>query len=346
MIFIGPTSLSGIGQVTRKYALLFGADTKYCVFGEDPIPANEHLFVYALPTPSWIKGVSIMQKISKSVSVMTICETETVHEDYGKLFALCDTVYVQSEFCRDIFKRQFPGLCRFQIIHQYVPAICKEIMPEIDFGIPKNRYVFYHIGNILDPRKNINGILNAFLNCGFEPGTAHLVLKATCLREVHLNGVPDVTVINGLIEDDRVLQQLHRLCNCYVSFSFSEGIGMGAVEAALHDKPVIVTEYGGAKEYIKTPYMVKCGRKQLERDDFLFKKGMVWGDPDTESLMEYMRDAYARRLNYMDHAHTKKITGKENVLNQFRSAAGAAGGGVDVVGEQDNDADKQAAGHE
>ena len=33
--------------------------------------------------------------------------------------------------------------------------------------------------------------------------------------------------------------------DCYVSFSSSEGVGMGAVEAAIRNKPVIITDYGG-----------------------------------------------------------------------------------------------------
>ena len=202
MIFVGPTTLAGIGQVMLKYVELFGEEAEYRCFGQDPIPANEHLFVYALPTAHWIKGLAVMKKISKSVSVMTICETETVHEDYGKLFSVCGgTVYVQSEFCKKIFERQFSNLgCEFRIIHQYVPPVYKEIMPEgIDlFRIPKNKYVFYHIGNIADPRKNINGIIRAFENCGWFGNGAHLVLKATCNRDINFSH-PNITIINGQI---------------------------------------------------------------------------------------------------------------------------------------------------
>ena len=58
-----------------------------------------------------------------------------------------------------------------------------------------------------------------------------------------------------------------------MSFSHSEGVGMGAVEAALRDKPVIITNYGGAPEYIKTLYTIDCELQELEQDDFLFKRG-------------------------------------------------------------------------
>lgn len=317
MIFIGPRLLSGIGQVTLKYSKLF-PDSIYCVLGEDRIPPGEDVFVYALPTSVWLAAIPIIKNISKSVVCMTICETETVHEDYGKLFELFDTILVQSEFCKNIFKRQFPKT-NFKIVHQYVP----EVLTNTQFDeIPKNKYIFYHIGNITDPRKNINAMIRGFLACDFGD-RAHLVLKATCLQPVSISH-PNITIINGLMDD---IDQLHNLCNCYVSFSFSEGIGMGAVEAALHDKPVIITEYGGAKEYIKTPYTVQCGTTKLENDDFLFKKGMEWGDPHFPDLVEFMKHAFSERLSYMDHAHTKEIVSKDHVLEQFK---------VHVIGKKDD----------
>jgi glycosyltransferase involved in cell wall biosynthesis len=102
-----------------------------------------------------------------------------------------------------------------------------------------------------------------------------------------------------------------------VSFSKSEGVGMGAVEAALRDKPVIITDFGGAPEYVKTPYLVPCELQELERDDFLFKKGMHWGKPDPVKLLEFMRDAFDRRVRYMDHTHTKNLVGRDAVLHEF-----------------------------
>ena len=68
------------------------------------------------------------------------------------------------------------------------------------------------------------------------------------------------------------MDDLHRRCDCYVNFSKSEGVGMGAIEAAIRDKPVILTDFGGPSEYIKSPYMINCELQELENDDFLFQK--------------------------------------------------------------------------
>jgi glycosyltransferase involved in cell wall biosynthesis len=130
--------------------------------------------------------------------------------------------------------------------------------------------------------------------------------------------IPNVFIINGLMPQE-YLDSLHALCDCYVSFSSSEGIGMGAVEAALHNKPVIITEYGGAVEYIKTQYTIPCGRQELQNDDFLFQKGMVWGKPSFKHLMEYMKDAYTKKLTYMDHSHTRHITSLAEIYKTWAS---------------------------
>ena len=95
---------------------------------------------------------------------------------------------------------------------------------------------------------------------------------------------------------------------------------MGAVEAALYDKPVIITEYGAQTEYIKTPYVINCERCEVSQDDFLYKKGMVWGKPDFNQLMEFMKDAYDTKRTRMNHTFTKDLVSAENVTLQFTQA--------------------------
>ena len=132
------------------------------------------------------------------------------------------------------------------------------------------------------------------------------------------------------------MDKLHHRADCYVGFSSSEGVGMGAVEAAIRDKPVIITNYGGAPEYIKTPYTIDCGLQELERDDFLFKKGMVWGKPNFDQLLEFMRHAFDNRVRHMDHEHTKNLVGRKNVLEEFI---------LNVIGTEDDKTDEDSTTH-
>jgi len=308
--FIGPTLLSGIGQMLHKYLAVFPG-ARYIEFNPNNIPSGHVAVIFALPTGHWIQCIPIIKKNFTSVHCMTICETETVHEAYGQLFEHFKEIIVASDFCKKVFSRQFPDT-KFIVWRAHVPEPLQSQGPVKDFGIPKDRYIFYHIGNIIDQRKNIKGILEAFLRLN-KPDETFLVLKATCFRPVEIK-LPNVLVINGLLPDED-LEAIHRQCHCYVSFSSSEGIGMGAVEAALHNKPVIITDYGGAVEYIKTPYTVPCGIQAIEKDDFLFQKGMLWGRPVPDKLLEYMGTAFEEKVYYQDHSFTRELVCPEELYS-------------------------------
>jgi len=299
MIIIGPDLNTGIGNQAFKYTRLFLPDSEYHVFGSE-IPEHAHGLIYMLPIGDHLEYLKYVRTRVNNLACMTICETETVHEDYGMIMKEFKKVAVPSEFCKKVFSRQFPDN-EFYVIHAHVPT-------------PKEKpYTFYHIGNILDPRKKFRDILQAFIRLN-EPNS-RLIVKATCRQPIDIQ-LPRVEVINDLLSDEQ-MDELHNRADCYVSFSHSEGIGMGAVEAALRDKPVIITNYGGAPEYVKTPYMIDCELQELEKDDFLFKKGMLWGNPNFDQLLEFMRHAYDTRVRYMNHEHTKKLVGRENVLEEF-----------------------------
>jgi len=318
MIVIGPALNTGIGHHAKKYVRLFLPDSQYYVFGSK-LPESDHGLVFSLPIRDHLEYIKYAKTQVKNLACMTVCETETVHEDYGLIMKEFKRVAVPSAFCKRVLSKQFPDN-EFYIIHAHIPQ-------------PREKpYTFYHIGNIMDPRKKFRDVLQAFIRLN-EPNT-RLVIKATAKTDVHIQ-LPRVEVINGLLNDEE-MDQLHERCDCYVNFSHSEGVGMGAVEAALRDKPVIITEYGGASEYIKTPYTIECGLQELEKDDFLFKKGMVWGDPNFDQLLEYMRHAYENRVRVMDHEHTKKLVGRENVLKEFI---------LNVIGGENDKADEDSTTH-
>ena len=299
MIIIGPHLKTGIGQHALKYVELFLPDGQYCEIGKQ-LPESDNGLIFVIPTRDHIEYIKYAKTKVKNLACMTVCETETVHEDYGLIMKEFKQVAVPSEFCKRVLSRQFPDN-EFYVIHAHIPQ-------------PKEKpYTFYHIGNIMDPRKKFRDILQAFVRLN-EPNT-RLVVKATSNQAVQIQ-FPRVEVINDMLSEED-MDTLHNRCDCYVGFSHSEGVGMGAVEAAMRDKPVIITNYGGAPEYIKTPYTIDCGLQELERDDFLFKKGMVWGEPNFDQLLEFMRHAYDNRVRHMDHEHTKNLVGRKNVLEEF-----------------------------
>lgn len=318
MIIIGPHLRTGIGQHAKKYVNLFLPNGRYYEFGQE-LPESDHGLIFVIPVANQMEYVKYAKTRVKNLACMTVCETETVHEDYGRIMNEFKRVAVPSEFCKRVLSRQFPDN-EFYVIHAHIPEP------------PEKPYTFYHIGNVMDQRKKFRDILQAFVRLN-EPNT-RLVVKATSNQEVQIP-FPRVEVINTMLSEEE-MNALHDRCDCYVSFSHSEGVGMGAVEAAMRDKPVIITEYGGASEYIKTPYTIECGLQELEKDDFLFKKGMVWGKPNFDQLLEYMRHAFENRVRTMDHAHTKHLVGRKNVLKEFI---------LNVIGGENNETDDDGSTH-
>jgi len=227
---------------------------------------------------------------------MAVCETETVHKDYG-IFLQYQPVYCPSEYSANIFKRQFGG--DWRVLRHFSP------IPKIMPPLARKEYIFYTIGNVLDYRKNIKMLLEAFLRLNLPD--AYLVLKATlCPDQTVPWKLPKVIVNHNLLTDEE-LDEFHRQCDCYINCSFSEGVGMGAVEAAIRNKPVIITDYGGLHEYVNTPYVVSTKPCKVGREDFLFQPEMTWGQPSLEELMKYMYECYTLRLREFDHEHTRLI---------------------------------------
>ena len=318
MIVIGPGLNSGIGHHAKKYTNVF-PDSGYYMFGSQ-LPEVDHALIFMLPIEPHLDYLKYVRTRVKNLACMTVCETETVHQDYGLIMKEFKKVAVPSEFCKRVLSKQFPGN-EFYIIHAHIPK-------------PREKpYTFYHIGNIMDPRKKFQDVLQAFIRLN-EPNS-RLIVKATCNQNIDIR-LPRVEVINGVISDQE-MDDIHNRSDCYVNFSHSEGVGMGAIEAALRDKPVIITNYGGAPEYVKTPYTIDCELQELEKDDFLFKKGMVWGKPNFDQLLEFMRHAYDNRVRHMDHEHTKKLVGGENILQEFL---------LNVIGGESDKTDEDSTTHE
>jgi len=317
MIIIGPGLNSGIGHHAKKYTNVF-TNSEYYIFGSQ-LPEVDHALIFMLPIEPHLEYLKYVRTRVKNIACMTVCETETVHEDYGLIMKEFKKVAVPSEFCKRVLSKQFPEN-EFYIIHAHIPK-------------PREKpYTFYHIGNIMDPRKKFREVLQAFIRLN-EPNT-RLIVKATCGQDIDIQ-LPRVEVINGVISEQE-MDDIHNRSDCYVNFSHSEGVGMGAIEAALRNKPVIITNYGGAPEYVKTPYTIDCEVQELEKDDFLFKKGMVWGKPNFDQLLEFMRHAYDNRVRHMDHEHTKNLVGKENVLQEFF---------LNVIGTQSNETNENGTTH-
>lgn len=310
MNFVGPSLYSGIGQHTKKYMDLFPNSSYFNMYENINLDFSKPTFIFVVPTESSLNICRYLKvKCKNKIIVMTVCETETVHDDYGKIFEIFEKIYVPSYFCKKVLEKQFNKIVG--IIPPYVPVPEKQICEKSD------TYWFYHIGNVLDQRKNTPMLINAFDELKLP--NCKLFIKATCNQHVNCV-VENIIIMNDGLVDDETISKIHQSHDCYVSAAKSEGVGMSVIEACLNDKPVIVPDYGGTKDFVKTDFFVKCGREVIKDDDFLFKKGMEWGSPDVESLKEHMKYCYYNNIKTYDHSYTKKLVSADMVRLAFSNA--------------------------
>jgi glycosyltransferase involved in cell wall biosynthesis len=294
-LFIGPHPMSGIGQVMLKYSNMC-AGSKYITYGANigDFPMD-NVFIFILPVQEFVNYALDMKSKAKNFYVMTICETNPVNTTYGTMLKNFNNILTPSNFCKDIFDKQFGTNMTVLPLYQSPPKT--NVIP------PVEPYVFYTIGNLSDPRKNIKMLIEAFLRCGFGDN-ARLLLKATC-RDPFQVKLPNIDIINGLISDDDMETLVHNKAHCYINCSHSEGVGMGAVEAALRNKPVIITDFGGLKEYVTTKYTVECTPCSVGANaEFLFTPDMMWGQPKIDNLMAYMKECFDNKITIQEHPET------------------------------------------
>lgn len=277
--FVGAGANSGLGLVMRRYAWLVGGH--FIEYGQDFNGGT--LVAMVLPVDGILRMLKYYSKKASKCVWLTVCETETVHEDYRRIFELGDEFYVMSEYCIRVLSRQFPH-GKFKLLR--TSAVPPSIAPEpVRLPDLTGKYVFYHIGNIIDQRKNIKALIECFMRA--QVPNSVLLLKATCNRPVDWR-LPNVVIVQDLLTDGQ-METIHQAGHCYVSMAHSEGAGMGAIEAAMRHKPVIVPEYGATKEYVPGAMFVRCSPGTVTFDDFLFKEGMEWGNPDPAHMVDLMR---------------------------------------------------------
>ena len=145
---------------------------------------------------------------------------------------------------------------------------------------------------------------------------------------------PPVVCITDFLPDQK-LDQLHRVCDVFVSASHGEAIGLGAFDSLGFGNPVILSNWGyfpeltypqafrywePTKHMFKYPGEINCGwlvKGQLTpcfgmTDSFpdLYTGDEFWFDPDMEHLIYCMKQAYSewqdRKLHIRGEAAKKR----------------------------------------
>ena len=117
-LFIGPSLLAGIGQVTKRYADL--VDGEYVEIGHPPKKSRyDRGFAFVLPIENQLVAVDQYAQICTEMMYMTVCETEPVNPAYG-LLSRYKTIWCPSEFAQSTLSKQFPKT-EWKLLRHWAP---------------------------------------------------------------------------------------------------------------------------------------------------------------------------------------------------------------------------------
>ncbi|WP_416268749.1 rhamnan synthesis F family protein [Burkholderia cepacia] len=227
-----------------------------------------------------------------------VWETDRIPPAWQKELYSVDRIWAPSQYCADIFSAEVK--VPVDVIHHPV-RVPTRIASSRDsilrrFGIdPANRVILY----IFDAasyliRKNPEGLIRAFAASGLAKRGWNLVLKTKHLYDrpdagnalyALATNTPGVKLLEVSLHADEVTS-LMNAADIYASPHCSEGFGLTVAEAMALGKPVVVTDFGGTRDFVNSDcgYPVQATPWVLEEDHGHYLAGHGWGKVDENAL--------------------------------------------------------------
>ena len=281
-------------------------------------PEADLLFVNLAPMHDVLYHINLLTQHYKKNMCMMVWETEEVPDIMIRWAQHFQNVLSPSMYCVKLFKNVLNRNVHF--VPHYVPNIkwdISNIRPKLKTIMKSKKYKFYTIGNMADKRKNLDFLIKGFLECNFK--NAMLFIKVQSYDKVDISG-KNIFVLDDVLISDEEISYIHDKCDCYISTSFSEGVGLGIVEAANHNNPVIMTDYGGQNDYVKTPHLIDSQIDLIGFDYGYFTSNMTWGHPNYETYVKHLKEVYSKNIKQEEHQKTMKLAGTPNYISmQFNN---------------------------
>lgn len=244
--------------------------------------------------------------IPSSYNVLrTYWELPSAPASWQPMLEWIDEIWAPNAFVADAFRSVFSG--PIVVLPPCVEPEPPENLPRSHFGLKDG--VFYFLFSFdyfsYPARKNPVGVLQAF-QAAFDKDDARvgLVIKSTGSR-THFPEIraiinraaktdPRIVVIDSTLTRGEIVSLIAD-CDCYLSLHRSEGFGLGMVEAMVHAKPVIATDFSGSQDFLsaETGFPVPCRLRPVRQGEYLNSDGQVWAEPDIEAASQAMRDVVA-----------------------------------------------------
>lgn len=187
----------------------------------------------------------------------------------------------------------------------------------IDFGIPKDHYVFITNGDFTE-RKNFEGLIEAYVKEFNKSEKVVLVIKShmggfikfcrdncraairTIVKRYNAIDPPKILFLGDNIPYTE-MPRFYRAGDCFVLASRGEGLGLPYAEALACGVPVIAGDFGGQMEFLTDENSLTIPTIVRTIDDMEYIKKCIialnhsWAFPGVADIRNRMRFAYEFR---------------------------------------------------
>ncbi len=309
--------------------------------------------------------------LGKKILGYTVWEHDHLPSHWVPILNKLDGVLVPCRWNKDVFMRSGVNIPVYVVPHlpHAATASPNEVdkawwLEKINSSGAKPSTVFYNIVH-WNERKAPDLCLEAFLNAFEEKDNVVLVVKTNrinttktfrpwwaCFRkrfedpevtvhkrliryyDEHGKAPPHVVVVTDESLSDERISALHAVGDIFFSTSRSEGWGMGAYDAALLAKPVVMPNYGGQREFLtdEHPLWIHSERTMVPGDSRQVedRPPYVWASPCLSHASDLLRKlalnkGFKREQEVYSNQHAEYLRrefAEHKILQKFKVALG------------------------
>ena len=313
--------------------------------------------------PNWIDQERAM---GRRVLGYTVWELERLPTHWPEILNRLDGVLVPCQWNLEVFRRSgvmvpihvVPHLSQFENIEPHTDEDTKSIRSRLSkVADLDNRFIFYNIA-YWSNRKAPYLSLEAYWKA-FNSNDQTLMVLKTSQRDItrfqrhwrngfrlrnpstqqttndmarrHSDQAPVVLISDESLSDQEIMA-LHEMGDCFIYLTRTEGWGLGAFEAALRGKPLIITGYGGQLDYLDPEmcYLIDYEMVPVKEPTWSanYRPSDLWAEPSIDHAARQMREVFknrkmARNLANKQAMNIKSVFSTDVVMATLLRALGA-----------------------
>ena len=317
-------AISGLGKVCRDYISLFRQLKKNVTainipcglpetdfFTQDKINPEAAISIVHMNADSMVYFFNVIDKFNLKNTFnigFWVWEFKAFNSEWYKSFEFLDEIWVPSEFAKEAIQSISP-IPVYTVPHLVNLKLNQSIKinPRKLLNLPEDFFLFGYMfdcsSSIL--RKNPFYLVEAFNKEFKNIKKVGLVLKLSHAEKdpelyktfkKYISNLPNIFIIEKILSEDQI-NIFYLAIDCYVSPHRSEGFGLTIAEAMASGKPVIATDYGGSKDFVKPQHSfpLKYSLINVSENYGPYKTSYLWADPDIIHLRTLLYKVYSKK---------------------------------------------------